>query len=305
MTEVKDRLDWYLQAKFGLFIHWGAYSVAGVEASWPIMTPEMSELMFRNTHRISEADYTALPARFNPQKFDPRAWVRLAQEAGMRYIVITSKHHDGFCMFDAPGTDYKITNTPYGKDICLELAEACAEVKAKLVHYSTDYVFDGSRKEYAESDAANPINAYGRSKLRGEQNIVRVTEDYRIVRTSWLFGESGKNFVDTMLSLSKQMENVKVVNDQVGKPTYTVDLAAKTREILEMPPGIYHITNDGTCSWYEFAGAIIPNAVPCTSEEFPRKAKRPGFSVLTNTKTAPLRHWREALADYLRKKVIT
>jgi dTDP-4-dehydrorhamnose reductase len=185
------------------------------------------------------------------------------------------------------------------------VAEACAEVKAKLVHYSTDYVFDGSRKEYAESDAANPINAYGRSKLRGEQNIVRATEDYRIVRTSWLFGESGKNFVDTMLSLSKQMEKVKVVNDQVGKPTYTVDLAAKTREILEMPPGIYHITNDGTCSWYEFAGAIIPNAVPCTSEEFPRKAKRPGFSVLTNTKTAPLRHWREALADYLRKKVIT
>lgn len=130
-----DHLDWYKQAKFGLFIHWGAYSVGGVEASWPIMTPDMAELMFRNPTRISEAEYTALPTRFNPQKFDARAWVRLAQETGMRYIVLTSKHHDGFCMFDAPGTDYKITNTPYGKDICLELAEACAEAGMRLGFY--------------------------------------------------------------------------------------------------------------------------------------------------------------------------
>ena len=96
------------------------------------------------------------------------------------------------------------------------------------------------------------------------------------------------------------MEKVKVVNDQVGKPTYTVDLAQKTHEILEMPPGIYHITNDGVCSWYEFASAIIPNTTPCTSEEFPRKARRPKYSVLANTKTAPMRHWRDALADYLK-----
>jgi dTDP-4-dehydrorhamnose reductase len=183
------------------------------------------------------------------------------------------------------------------------VAEACAAVNAKLVHYSTDYVFDGSKKEYVESDATNPINVYGESKLLGEQNIALAMKDYRIVRTSWLFGRNGKNFVDTMLSLSKQMDKVKVVNDQVGKPTYTVDLAEKTREVLELPPGIYHITNDGVCSWYEFASAIIPNTVPCTSAEFPRKAKRPMFSVLVNTKTAPLRHWREALADYLKSKM--
>ncbi|HEY3274014.1 MAG TPA: dTDP-4-dehydrorhamnose reductase [Methanocella sp.] len=183
------------------------------------------------------------------------------------------------------------------------VAEACAAVKAKLVHYSTDYVFDGSKKEYIESDTTNPINVYGESKLLGEQNISMAMKDYRIVRTSWLFGKHGKNFVDTMLALSKQMDQVKVVNDQVGKPTYTVDLAAKTREILDLPPGIYHITNDGVCSWYEFASAIIPNTTPCTSKEFPRKARRPMFSVLTNTKTAPLRHWREALAAYLSEKV--
>jgi dTDP-4-dehydrorhamnose reductase len=185
------------------------------------------------------------------------------------------------------------------------VAEACAAVNARLVHYSTDYVFDGSKNEYVESDTTNPINVYGESKLLGERNIARALKDYRVIRTSWLFGEHGKNFVDSMLALSKQTDRVNVVNDQVGKPTYTVDLAEKTREILEMPPGIYHITNDGVCSWYEFASAIIPNTTPCTSEEFPRKAKRPMFSVLTNTKTSPMRHWRKALADYLNKKVTT
>ena len=107
-------LEWYLNAHFGLFIHWGAYSVGGVEASWPIMTPDLAEVMFKNPRRIREADYTQLPGRFNPAQFDAKTWVRMAQDAGMRYIVITSKHHDGFCMFDAPGTDYKITRAPYG-----------------------------------------------------------------------------------------------------------------------------------------------------------------------------------------------
>lgn len=182
------------------------------------------------------------------------------------------------------------------------LAEACAAAGATLVHYSTDYIFDGSSQAYVESDAANPINVYGQSKLLGEQNIARATGDYRIIRTSWLFGSHGKNFVDTMLTLSKQMERVRVVNDQMGKPTYTVDLAAKTREVIGMSPGIYHITNDGICSWYEFASAIIPNTVPCTSEEFARKARRPQYSVLTNTKTSPMRHWRDALAAYLSER---
>jgi dTDP-4-dehydrorhamnose reductase len=155
---------------------------------------------------------------------------------------------------------------------------------------------------YREDDTPNPLSAYGRSKLLGEQSIQKNMKNYRIIRTSWLFGAHGKNFVDTILALSRQMPQVKVVNDQVGKPTYTVDLARKTPEIISRGPGIYHITNDGVCSWYEFAGDFIPNAVPCSTAEFPRKAKRPAFSVLLNSKTTPLRHWREAVKDYILSK---
>ncbi|WP_235282585.1 dTDP-4-dehydrorhamnose reductase [Methanosarcina mazei] len=184
------------------------------------------------------------------------------------------------------------------------IAEACARAGAKLVHFSTDYVFDGSKKEYVESDIPDPINVYGDSKLLGEKKIIENMDDYRIVRISWLFGMHGKNFVETMLKLSGEMDTVKVVNDQFGKPTYTMDLASKVKEIIELDPGIYHITNDGICSWYEFASSIIDNVIPCTSEEFPRKAKRPKYSVLVNTKTGPMRHWKEALKDYLQERNI-
>jgi alpha-L-fucosidase len=112
-----DRTTWYRNAKFGMFIHWGPYSQASVEASWPIMRPEPGG--------ITEADYRALPKTFNPVKFDPEAFVDLARSAGQRYMVFTTKHHDGFCMFDSAYTDYKITNTPYGKDIVAQLAKAC------------------------------------------------------------------------------------------------------------------------------------------------------------------------------------
>lgn len=182
------------------------------------------------------------------------------------------------------------------------IAEGCALAGATLIHYSTDYVFDGSKPEYIESDQTNPINAYGRSKLLGEQEIAKHTDNYMIIRTSWLFGKHGRNFVDTMMRLSPQMENVKVVNDQLGRPTYTADLALKTAEISDMEPGIYHLTNSGTCSWYDFASAIIPNVIPCTSKDYPTKAKRPRYSVLRNTKTTPMRHWKDALKEYLKEK---
>ncbi len=112
-----DRTAWYREAKFGMFIHWGPYSLASVEASWPIMTPSRTE-----HGAISEAEYRALPRRFNPVKFDPQAWVRLARAAGQRYMVFTTKHHDGFSMFDSAHTEYKITRTPYGKVVKGELA---------------------------------------------------------------------------------------------------------------------------------------------------------------------------------------
>jgi dTDP-4-dehydrorhamnose reductase len=182
------------------------------------------------------------------------------------------------------------------------IAEVCHESGSLLVHYSTDYVFNGKNREYIETDSPDPINVYGASKLLGEQLIQKYHDNSRIIRTSWLFGPHGRNFVDTMLTLSRQMEQVKVVNDQFGRPTYTQDLAVKTRDILEMKPGIYHVTNDGTCTWYEFARAIIPNAVPCSTDEFPNKATRPKYSVLVSTKTQPLRPWCDALADYLLTK---
>jgi dTDP-4-dehydrorhamnose reductase len=185
------------------------------------------------------------------------------------------------------------------------IAAACNEAGATLIHYSTDYIFDGTKSEYREDDKPGPINVYGESKLMGEINIAKNLDDFRIIRTSWLFGDHGKNFVDTILGLSKQLAVVRVVNDQRGKPTYTNDLARKTPEIISCEPGIYHITNEGVCSWFEFAETFIPNAVACSTDEFPRKAKRPAHSVLANTKTTPLRHWKEALNDYIHRKECT
>jgi len=182
------------------------------------------------------------------------------------------------------------------------IAAACADTGALIVHYSTDYIFDGTQGEYRETDRPNPINVYGKTKLAGETAIQKNTDNFRIIRTSWLFGDHGRNFVDTVLGLSKQNPVVRVVDDQRGKPTYTVDLARKTPEILLSEPGIYHITNDGICSWYEFARAFIPNAVPCSSADFPRTAKRPASSVLANTKTKPLRNWKEAVFEYIQKR---
>lgn len=179
------------------------------------------------------------------------------------------------------------------------IAEGCSMVGATLVHFSTDYVFDGSKEEYVESDLTAPINVYGESKLLGERDIIENMNDYRIIRTSWLFGQHGGNFVETMLKLSGEMDFVKVVDDQFGKPTFTADLAHKTAEIIGLAPGVYHITNDGVCSWFEFASAVIDNVVPCSSDEFLRAAKRPTHSVLVNTKTTPMRHWKDALDDYL------
>ncbi len=182
------------------------------------------------------------------------------------------------------------------------IAEACNETGATLVHYSTDYIFDGTRSGYKEDDPPNPINIYGESKLLGEACIIKNLDTFRIIRTSWLFGGHGKNFVDTILALSKQMAIVRVVNDQRGKPTYTMDLARKTPEIISCDPGIYHVTNEGVCSWFEFAQAFIPNAIACSTNEFPRRAKRPANSVLVNTKTTPLRQWKDAVRDYIHKK---
>lgn len=192
------------------------------------------------------------------------------------------------------------------------LASACKKAGAMLVHYSTDYIFAGDKAEGYKEDEKNfaPVNVYGESKLLGEQELQKNTDKFYLVRTAWLYGKNGKNFVDTMLALAQKMPELKVVDDQHGKPTYTVDLAKRTKEILEskMPFGIYHITNEGETTWCGFAKKIFELAgvkvsvKPVTSAEFPRPAKRPAYSALVNTKLSKMRKWEEALKEYLKLK---
>jgi dTDP-4-dehydrorhamnose reductase len=174
-----------------------------------------------------------------------------------------------------------------------------------LVYYSTDYVFDGEKRSpYVESDAPNPLSAYGRSKAYGE---AAAGEEAWIVRSSWLFGPTGHNFVRTMLRLGAERDEVSVVDDQVGCPTYVGHLAAATREIVELPYGIWHLAADGECTWAEFAQAIFEEAklecrvVPISTAELGRPAPRPLYSVLRSEKPeAPrLPYWREGLRECL------
>ncbi len=191
------------------------------------------------------------------------------------------------------------------------IAIACEEIKCPIIYISTDYVFDGTKKEpYNEWDIPNPINKYGLSKLIGEQFVTSLTNRFYIVRTSWLYGKNGNNFVDTMIKLFSEKDEIEVVDDQTGSPTFTYDLAAKLKDIIGRGFGIYHITNTSQCSWYEFAveiaklkgSKVIIN--PVTSEKFISPAKRPSYSVLDNSMLRlegleGLRHWKEALKDYL------
>lgn len=198
------------------------------------------------------------------------------------------------------------------------LALAASRVGAILVHYSTDYVFDGKKKEgYSEDDIPqSPVNVYGESKLAGEQELQRtVLCKFYLIRTSWLFGPHGKNFVRTIIELNENNSQLKLVRDQWGKPTYTKDLTKATRKLIEdkAPFGIYHLVNESATNWYEFAKAIISslpqtvygnkkkgiNLLPISSDESPRPAKRPSYSILINTKRPLLRPWGEALNEYL------
>lgn len=196
------------------------------------------------------------------------------------------------------------------------VALAAQECKAKLLYVSTDYVFDGKKQNpYSEKDATNPINYYGRTKLLGEKTVMQHLKHYFIVRTSWLFGKNGRNFVKTILKLSQEKDLIEVVNDQVGSPTYTKDLSSAMFKIVNSDKfGIYHITNSSKCSWYEFAGEIIKQqgfatkVAPITSDKIGRPAKRPANSVLDNRKyekqfKSRMRVWQDALSDYLKEDI--
>lgn len=189
------------------------------------------------------------------------------------------------------------------------VAVAAAEVGAKILHPSSDYVFDGEKGEpYFESDHTGPLSAYGRSKLAGETSVAVVNSKHLVVRSSWLFGVAGGNFVETMLHLAGQQPEVLVVSDQIGCPTYTPHLAAAIAQLIEGEAyGIHHVAASGACSWYEFAQEIFDQAgVECrvmsaTTEMLARKAPRPPFSALGTERSdaMALPHWKRGLTAYL------
>ncbi len=193
------------------------------------------------------------------------------------------------------------------------LAKAAKAAGSKMLYISTDYVFDGNgTKPYEVDNPTNePLGVYGKTKLAGEEMLKKYLDQYFIVRTAWVFGVGGNNFVKTMIRLGEERGEVGVVHDQVGSPTYTVDLANLMLELMQTDKyGTYHATNAGVCSWYEFAVEIFKQVGmdvkvnPLTSDQFPRPAKRPAYSVLSKKKLeeaglTPLRDWKEALAAYL------
>ena len=204
-------------------------------------------------------------------------------------------------------------------------AEECEKLGASLIHFSTDYVFDGSRgSAYLETDITNPLGTYGKSKLAGEEAIRQAGNRHIIIRTAWVYGNGGKgNFVKTMLRLGKEREEIRVVADQIGSPTWTGDLAAAVSQIIpQIKPeifGTYQYTNSGVCSWYDFAIAIFEEAaqlgfplkvqrvIPITTAEYPTPAKRPAFSVLSTVKISAILgtyppHWRQGLRQMLARE---
>ena len=189
------------------------------------------------------------------------------------------------------------------------LAGAAAAVDAGLVHISTDYVFDGTKgRAYSEDDRPNPLSVYGRSKYQGERSVLESTASACVLRTAWLYGTHGKNFVKAILERAKEGRPLEVVADQVGSPTSTQDLAEAINRLIRTPArGLFHVANAGACSRFEFAKAIVRGAVevrPITSAQAARRAPRPAYSALTSVRweaagLSPLRPWQAALDDFL------
>ena len=192
------------------------------------------------------------------------------------------------------------------------LAQRCAQAGSMLVHYSTDYVFNGqSETPYRTDQRRDPINAYGQSKAAGEQAIEAAGCQSLMIRTSWLYAPWGNNFVKTILKLTQSRDEIRVVNDQRGRPTDVVKLARNTASLLEHDAGgIFHVTDGGECTWYDFACEIVKlsghncRVEPCTSDEFPRPAPRPAYSVLdlaqTESLIGPMDHWNINLASTIK-----
>ena len=261
-----------------------------------------------------------------------RCWAELLAARGISHVATTIEDLDitdpaSVATFVKPGTQWVLNCAAYTlvdaaeehEDLANEingravgrLAERCAQVGAKLLHYSTDYVFSGTASEpYPIDHPRHPVNAYGRSKALGEELVEKSGVEHLLVRSSWLYAPWATNFVLTIRKLAMSRESLRVVDDQRGRPTDSRRLAEVSLALAELGQrGIFHVTDSGECSWFELAVAIVSGlglecqVSPCHSEKFPRPAARPAYSVLdlgeTEARIGPSRSWRSNLADVL------
>ncbi|MDO4902894.1 MAG: dTDP-4-dehydrorhamnose reductase [Limosilactobacillus sp.] len=219
-------------------------------------------------------------------------------------------HCAAFTAVDPAEDEKKDLNWKVNEEGTKNVAEAAEKVDATIVYISTDYVFDGTKQgEYTTDDPTNPKNEYGKSKLAGEEIVAKTMSKYYIIRTSWVFGKYGKNFVFTMLRLAESHDKLTVVDDQVGRPTWTRTLAEFMVYATDnhIPYGYYQLSNDGQCSWCEFASDILKDkpvdVQPVTSDQYPQKAYRPRHSVMSLDKVKKtgfvIPTWQEALEKFL------
>lgn len=220
-------------------------------------------------------------------------------------------HCAAYTDVDKAEEEGKETNYLVNVEGTRNVAKSAEQVGATFIYISTDYVFDGSKQsEYTIDDETNPKNEYGHAKLEGEKIVRELVTNYYIVRTSWVFGEFGSNFVYTMQRLAETHDKLSVVSDQFGRPTWTRTLAEFMVFVVDKQAefGTYHLSNDGSCSWYEFAKEILKNkaieVTPVTSEEYPQKAYRPKHSVMDLSKTKEIGFiiptWKNALKEFMK-----
>ncbi len=260
------------------------------------------------------SDHEIIPLKHSDIEVTSRESCEVLKEHSPEVVINTAAYHKTDECEIYPEKAF-LVNAAGAKNI----AEVCSKMSATPIYISTDYVFDGAKAEpYTENDTPNPINTYGISKLAGEF-YTKLAEKYYIIRVASLFGVAGAsgkggNFVETMIKKAKNGEKIRVVDDMVMSPTYTRDAAEMIKNIVEekLPYGIYHVTNSGYCSWYEFARAIFEltnlNAElsPIKTSQLSLKARRPLFSALTSIKLEEhglrMRDWKAALQDYLKEK---
>lgn len=254
----------------------------------PILQDSGAEVIETDRHNLDITDFAMVKTVIGENKPD---------------IVI---HCAGYTNVDKAEEDFE-TAKKINAEGTENIAKVCGENDITLVYISTDYVFDGTKgKAYTTNDKPNPLNNYGLTKFLGEEAVKKYCHRHYIVRTAWLYGHHGKNFVETMISLADKPE-LKVVDDQIGCPTWTVELANGILKLFPKLYGTYHVCGSGKTSWYGFAKEIFNqmninvNLKPCKTEEFPRPAKRPQYSVMDNSGIC--RDWKELLHDYISLRV--